>query len=337
MLERVGNTPIQPARLVIDGVARTVYLKLEGRNPSHSSKDRTALAVVEALERRGALTPETVLIESTSGNMGVSLAFVCRAKGYRYEAVVDPKTPVESVEKMRALGAAVRVVDRPDGYGNHLAARLETIRALCAADPRYLWADQYTSPANPYAHYAGTAPEIFRQMDGRTDAVFVAVGTGGTLAGVGRYFREASPATRIVAVDAHGSAAFGGPPGPRRLTGIGSARPSSFVTRELYDTCVYVRDVDAFACCRQLDAQGVRLGGSSGAVVLACARYLREHPGLTRAVCICPDEGDKYLDTIFDDGWLEKQGVDLRTAPPSPVQEIRLSPRVLPPREESFS
>jgi cysteine synthase len=177
--------------------------------------------------------------------------------------------------------------------------------------------------ANPEAHYSWTAPEIFQQMEQRVDAVFVAVSTGGTLAGIGQYFREASPDTRIIAVDARGSVALGGPPGARKMTGMGSSMRSEFVAPGLYDELIYVGDREAFAFCRALDAAtGIKVGGSSGACLAACARYLQTHTKSEHAVCICADRGEHYASTIFSNSWLAQNGLEIGRQHLGSVSEI---------------
>jgi cysteine synthase A len=157
------------------------------------------------------------------------------------------------------------------------------------------------------------------------DAVFVAVSTGGTLAGTGRYFREVSPDTRIIAVDARGSVALGGSPGARLLTGMGSSRRSEFVTRGFYDELIYVGAREAFAFCRAVDAAiGIKLGGSSGACLAACARYLQSHSKVERAVCICADRGEHYASSIFSDSWLAQKGLEIGPRHLGPVSAIHL-------------
>jgi 2,3-diaminopropionate biosynthesis protein SbnA len=325
LLNRIGNTPLRLIYLVINGVARKVYLKLEGENPAGSVKDRTAYALIRQLEAQGKLGKDSVIIESTSGNLGVALALICRARKYRFIAVVDPKSTQENVSRMRALGAEIDEVHEADESGGYLLARLKRVRELCGASDGYIWTDQYSNEANPQAHYSGTAPEIYHQMDGRVDAVFAAVSTGGTLAGIGRFFREFSPSTHIIGVDVQGSVVFGGQSGPRRLTGIGSAKPSTFITRELYDSHLLVTDEAAFASCRALlDATGIKVGGSSGAVLSACAKYLQTHPDITCAACLCADRGDNYSSTIFNDAWLEQQGIDLSSVHLEGIEDILL-------------
>jgi 2,3-diaminopropionate biosynthesis protein SbnA len=309
-IKAVHWSPVVPISLVIDGVCRIVHLKLEGATPGRSVKDRTAEALLEDLEQRGCLERDSIIVESTSGNLGVALARLVQARGLEFLAVVDPKTTPENLARMRQLGASVQVVDTADDKGGYLMTRLARVRELCASSTRYVWTNQYANPANPRAHYTTTAPEIYAQLGGRVDAVFVPVSTGGTLAGLSRYFRCISPSTAVIAVDSRGSVVLGGSPGPRLLTGIGSSLPSTFLTPDMYDASVQVADAEAFAFCRALfAATGIKVGGSSGAVLAACATYCAANPRLERVVCLCADGGQNYDASIYDDRWLAQHGL----------------------------
>lgn len=327
-----GNTPLARVLLVIGGRERAVHLKLEGANPYGSLKDRTAAGLVGDLERRGLLLRGSTLVESTSGNLGIALAASARDRGHRFVAVIDPKTTPENVIRLRRLGAQIELVEIPDATGGYLLSRLERVAELCASSDRFVWPDQYTNPANPLAHERGTGPELLDQLHGELDAVLVPVSTGGTLAGIARCLRRESPATHIVAVDALGSVALGGRPGPRLLTGIGAGRRSSFLTDDLYDERVLVSDEEAFAFCRALaDRTGLRVGGSSGATLAACARLLAAEPELGRVACLCPDRGESYASTIYDDGWLARHGIGVESLTLGPVEAIAPARRVLAP------
>ena len=312
LAEQVGNTPILPIRLTIQNRVRTIYCKLEGKNPTGSMKDRTGLALLNYLLKRKSLNEEAIIIESTSGGLGVALALQCKVRGYPFVAVVDPKTTQENIDKMRLLGACIDRVEQADENSGYLLSGLARIQELCRSSERYVWTNQYESPANPLIHYSSTGPEIYRQMHGMVDAIFVPVSTGGTLAGIGRFFREVSPFTAIIGVDAIGSVIFGTAPRPRKLTGIGSSRPSSFLNQKLYDSYRMVSDEDAFAYCRMLYSEiGLKVGGSSGATFAACVNYLRENPAVTYAVCICADKGENYNSSIFNDAWIQQQRIHL--------------------------
>src|SRR6185312_8538804 len=183
ILQLIGNTPLEPIDSMVNGRLRTVHLKLEGRNLTGSMKVRTGLALMQHLAEQRKLHSNSVIVESTSGNLGVALALLCQTYQYQFVAVIDPKTTPENIQKMRAHNAQIELVDQPDQTGGYLLSRLARIQELCKQRPEYVWTNQYASPANPYIHYTSTGPEVYQQMDGRVDAVFVPVSTGGTLTG----------------------------------------------------------------------------------------------------------------------------------------------------------
>lgn len=297
-------TPLVDVMLRIGSQWRHVGLKLESFNPGASIKYRTARGLLAGLEQQGLLQPGSALVESTSGNLGVALALLSQARGYRFTAVTDPKTDPVVLEHIEGLGARVILSTEPDGAGGYLLSRLRTVRRLLAEEPGMVWPNQYENPSNPAVHYNETAPEIHRQYPG-LDAVFVATSTGGTLAGVGRYFKTAAPWVTVVGVDLRGSRVFGLPGGQRLVTGIGSSRPSLFLRPDDYDDVIIVDDLEAISACHHLrDALGVGLGGSSGAVVAACSRYLAENTRIRRPVCICPDGQSNYVNTLYNPAWL---------------------------------
>ena len=308
---RVGNTPMVSILLTLTDTSQRVYLKLESANPTGSMKDRTGYALLRYLEEQGRLNRNSVIVESSSGNLGVALAFQCKARGYRFVAILDPKVTQENIAKMEAFGAQLEMISQVDDNGGYLLSRLAHVQALCLRNDDYVWTDQYASPANPLIHYTSTGPEIYQQMDGRVDALLVPVSTGGTLAGIGRFFREMSPSTQLIGVDVYGSVVFGSVAAPHKLVGIGSSRRSSFLNRQLYDTHMCVRDEEALAFCHALyAATGIKLGGSSGAVLAACSHYLRAHPSMSRIVCVCADDGENYASSIFNKKWLQQQQME---------------------------
>lgn len=306
------NSPLREIRLWVDGVPRSAWLKLESSNPTGSSKDRTAEGLIADLLAQDRRPREPTVVESTSGNLGIALARVTAREGLNFVAVVDPRTTGQVLSTLQSYRAEVKMVKNADSFGSFLPARLALAEELARVNPRAVWVNQYVNPANPLAHYWGTGQEILSQTNGVIDALYAPVSTGGTLAGAARAIRERRPSVRIVAVDARGSVALGGTPGPRLLTGIGSSRPSSHLGRQDVDEVYRVRDEDAFAYCRALKAAtGLILGGSTGAVLAACASDLAMHPDLKCPVCICADSGDRYAETIYDDQWLAAQGIDL--------------------------
>lgn len=312
----VGNTPTREISITVGGLEVVVGLKLEGENPFGSIKDRVAVSLLDDLERRGLLKPGGIVVESTSGNLGVGLAHTCPMKKVKFIAVIDPKTTEENIVKLVRAGAEIELVRRKDKTGGYLLTRLRRVKELCRKYPAAVWPNQYGNPANPRAHFLTTGPELFWQMRGRLDAVFIPVSTCGTLDGVSRYFRNASPATRIIAVDAFGSVAITGTPGPRKLTGIGSSKRSEFLKEGSFDDIIFVDDADAFAYCNALyDATTIKVGGSSGAALAACVKYLgRSNANIRRVACLCPDRGDNYESTIYNCRWMLANGFNSTSA-----------------------
>ncbi|MFJ9554117.1 2,3-diaminopropionate biosynthesis protein SbnA [Nocardiopsis sp. NPDC101807] len=286
---------------------REIYLKCEGFNFGGSVKLRTAAAMVAAAEKDGLLRPDTVLVESSSGNLGVALSVVAASKGLVFTCVTDRRCNPHTLRLMRALGADVVVVDVPDPVGGLLGARKERVRQMCRGDDRYLWLNQYENPANWTAHYETTAVEIAGRFPD-LDVLFVGAGTGGTLVGCARYFREHAPRVRVVAVDAQGSANFGGEPGPRLIPGLGSSTPAPALELASVDDVVHVPEREAIRTCRALSARGFLFGGSTGTVVGGALDWLDRHDPehRLRSVAVAPDLGDRYLETVYSDQWVDK-------------------------------
>jgi N-(2-amino-2-carboxyethyl)-L-glutamate synthase len=307
----VGNTPTAYIDTEICGDVRRIGIKLESENPCGSIKDRTAVNLLESFGVE-ILNNAELVVESTSGNTGVALAYLTKMMQLQFIAVVDPKVSGQLISRLEDLEAVIEMVTTPDAHGNYLSSRIERVLEICGAQSGTVWPNQYSNPASPAVHYDQTGPEIDRQADGKVDAVFAAVSTGGTLAGISRYFREVRPSVKVVGVDAVGSEVFGGAPGPRRLTGIGASRKSDFLSPDMIDDFTLISDEVAFAFCRALlSATGLCLGGSSGAVVAACAGYLARHPEIKFPVCIAADHGSSYAATIFDDAYLRREGIEL--------------------------
>jgi cysteine synthase len=292
------------------GHEHQIRLKHESFNPSGSIKDRTAAGLLMAMDQREPLVPGTVVVESTSGNLGLGMARLLAELECRLVAVIDPKTPPTTREALTAAGADVRFVDSPDGLGGYLLTRLRTVRDVCTANPGYRWSDQYGSYANPWIHQLTTGPEIAQQGGPELDAVYVAVSTGGTLAGISAHLRTLEQPIRIVAVDTMGSLVTGAPPGRRLIAGIGASRRSAFLSPYSYDAVTWVDDPDAIAVSRILLADtGIALGGSSGCVLQACLADLAATNPPRNPLCLCPDGGDRYQATLYNEAWLEEVGV----------------------------
>lgn len=282
-----------------------LFLKCEGFNFAGSIKLKAANEMVEAAERDGVLTPRSVLVESSSGNLGVALSIIAASKGYRFICVTDSRCNLLTRLLMEALGSQVYVITDPDADGGLLGARIEYVRALCASDERYVWLNQYTNPGNWQAHYRTTAPAIARDFP-HLDVLFVGAGTTGTLMGCARYFRERHRPVRIVAVDSVGSVAFGGSPGRRMIPGVGTSVRPPLLDESFVDEVVRVDEPDTVRACHRLARRGFLFGGSTGTVVSGALGWLSRHDSdeLT-AVAIAPDLGERYLDTIYQIKWLE--------------------------------
>ncbi len=306
VLGAIGNTPLVALQRYLGNPAVAVWAKLEAGNPGGSSKDRPAARMLRDALDEGLIGPGTTVIESTSGNMGVGLAQACRYHGLRLICVVDPRAHDTNVRTLRALGAEVRVVRDPDPRtGDLLAARLDLVAQLLQTTPDAFWPNQYANASNPAAHAAGTMREIDEALGGAVDYVFVATSTTGTLRGCRDYVRAHGRDTRIVAVDAVGSALFGGARGTRELPGFGAGVETELSRSAEYDVLVRVADVDCVVGCRRLVArEAIFAGGSSGAVASALESLAPQLPDGSRCALILPDGGAGYLRTVYDDEWV---------------------------------
>ncbi|WP_353945414.1 2,3-diaminopropionate biosynthesis protein SbnA [Streptomyces sp. HUAS MG91] len=280
-----------------------LFLKCEGFNFAGSIKMKAATEMVNAAEREGLLRPGSILIESSSGNLGVALSVIAAHRGHRFLCVTDVRCNQPTIRLMRALGAEVHVVREPSAHGGLLGARKAYVRALCAADDRYVWLDQHSNHGNWRAHFRTTAPAIADRFP-RLDVLFVGAGTTGTLMGCARWFWQWRRRVRIVAVDSVGSVTFGGPPGVRLIPGLGAGVRPPLLDTSYIDDVVHVEESDAVRVCRRLASHGFLFGGSTGTVISGADQWLARHGrrGLT-AVAIAPDLGERYLDTVYRDGW----------------------------------
>lgn len=262
-----GRTPlVRLNRLVAAGGAE-VLAKLEFFNPTHSVKDRIAVAMVDAAEKQGLLAPESIILEATSGNTGIGLAFTASARGYKSAIVMPETVSLERKLLLRALGAELILTPGPEG----MAGAMETAQTLRAKDNRYWLADQFNNPANVDVHRRTTAEEIWRDTDGKLDILVAGVGTGGTITGAGSKLREYNPALRIIAVEPAASPVLsGGKKGPHPLQGIGAGFVPSILDTRLLDEIIAVEAEDAFATARKMATlEGIPVGISSGAAVWA--------------------------------------------------------------------
>ena len=283
----------------------SLFLKCEGFNFAGSIKLKAASEMVEIAERDAVLTPGSVLVESSSGNLGVALSMIAASKGYRFLCVTDSRCNLSTRRLMEALGSQVHIITEPDADGGFLGARINYVRALSATDDRYVWLNQYTHPGNWTAHHRTTAPAIARHFP-RLDVLFVGAGTTGTLMGCARYFREWHRPVRIVAVDSVGSVTFGGAPGRRMIPGLGTSVRPPLLDEAYVDEVLRVEEADTIRACHRLARSGFLFGGSTGTVVSGAMGWLAQHDGreLT-AAAIAPDLGERYLDTVYQTNWLQ--------------------------------
>lgn len=317
VLDLVGETPLVPLRRVTQELPYRVLAKLEYLNPGGSVKDRIGASMVDEAERTGRLKPGGTLVEATSGNTGVGLALVAAVRGYRMVFVLPDKMSAEKIRLLRAFGA--RVVVTPSGVPpEHPMSHYSVARRLAQEIPNACYPNQYENPNNPDAHYRTTGPELDRDVGAELAAVIGTVGTGGTMSGVGRYFKEHRPTVRIVAVDPAGSVL--GPffrthklskATPYQVEGIGEDMIPDTVHFQYLDDFVEVGDRESFLMARRLAREeGMFVGGSAGSAVAGAVRWLagRPLPDGSTVVVILPDSGDRYLSKFYSDDWMREKG-----------------------------
>jgi N-(2-amino-2-carboxyethyl)-L-glutamate synthase len=297
--------------LDLDGFApgRKVFLKIEGLNPAGSIKLKTAVSLIASVQEGGSWGPGTGLIESSSGNLGIALATVCAPRGIPLTIVSDPNASQMALAEIRALGARVVVVRERDRNGGYLGSRIDYVRRAVELDPGLVWLNQYANEANTQVHRERTAASIHRQFP-RLDGLFVGAGTTGTLMGCVQYFTDKSPGTVVTGVDSVGSVTFGGQAGRRRIPGLGTSRRPELYEEDLPFQRMLVEEYEAVQMCRRVAHRyGLLIGGSTGTVLSALARRADEYPPGSTLVAVGPDLGDKYLETVYSDEWVETSGV----------------------------
>ena len=296
--EAIGDTPlVRLARLPVEaGCEAEILAKLEFFNPLSSVKDRIALAMVEAAERSGKLMPGGVIVEPTSGNTGIALAFVCAAKGYRLVLTMPESMSIERRRMLKLLGAELELTPAGQGMGGALAAA----RRFVEEHPEAVMLQQFENPANPAVHRRTTAEEIWRDTGGRLDALVAGVGTGGTITGCAQALKTRDPAIRFVAVEPEDSAVLsGGRPGPHKIQGIGAGFVPGNLDLQLVDEVLRIGNETAFATARRLAVlEGIPAGISSGATV-AAALEIGARPGMAgkRIVVVIASAAERYLST----------------------------------------
>jgi 2,3-diaminopropionate biosynthesis protein SbnA len=305
ILATIGNTPLVRLTRIPKDMNFRLFAKMEGLNPGGSTKDRPALSIIKNGLETGAIHSQTVIIESSSGNMGIGLAQVCSYFGLRFICVVDPKTTQQNIRLLKAYGAEVDIVKEPDPVtGEFLQARILRVQHLLHTVENSYWPNQYSHTYNATAHHR-TMAEVISVLGEDVDYLFCATSTCGTLRGCAEYVRTHKLKTKIVAVDAVGSVIFGGNKGPRLIPGHGASVQPELFQVDLANLCVHVTDLDCVVGCRRLiRSEAILAGGSSGAVIMAIEYFKDEIPPGATCVALFPDRGERYLDTIYSDSWV---------------------------------
>jgi cysteine synthase A len=302
--ELVGNTPLVRLRRLAAGCVAEVIAKLEFYNPAHSVKDRIGVSMIEAAEAEGKIGPDTIILEPTSGNTGIALAFVCAAKGYRCMLTMPETMSRERRALLRAYGAELVLTPGSEGMTGAINKAME----MAAADPRYFIPQQFQNPANPEIHRRTTAEEIWQDTDGRADILVAGVGTGGTITGVGEVIKARKPSFRCVAVEPDASPVLsGGQKGPHPIQGIGAGFIPEVLNMAVVDEIIRVKNEDAFETARRMAREeGLLVGISSGAAAWAALQVASrpENEGKLLIVII-PSFGERYLSTALFAGLLD--------------------------------
>jgi cysteine synthase len=295
--ELIGNTPLVRLNRVTEGAKAQVVCKLEYFNPLSSVKDRIGVAMIEAAERDGRLTKDMIVLEPTSGNTGIGLAFACAAKGYHCKLIMPETMSQERRTLLRALGAELILTPGPEG----MPGAIKRAEDIAAAEPgKYFIPQQFENPANPEIHRRTTAEEIWRDTEGQCDILVAGVGTGGTITGVGEVIKARKPGFRVVAVEPEASAVLSGKPkGPHPIQGIGAGFIPKNLNTEIYDEIIPVGNQEAMEMARRLaKEEGIFAGISSGAAVWAALKVAhREENAGKLIVVIIPSTGERYLST----------------------------------------
>ncbi len=294
--ELIGNTPLVRIRHLAQGMPAEVVAKLEFFNPAHSVKDRIGVSMIEAAEKAGIIKEDTIIVEPTSGNTGIALAFVCAARGYHCLLTMPETMSKERRLLLRAYGAELILTPGSEG----MAGAIRKAEELVAADSRYFMPQQFQNPANPDIHRKTTAEEIWRDTDGKADMLVAGVGTGGTITGVGEVLKARKPTFRCVAVEPDASPVLsGGQKGPHPIQGIGAGFVPEVLDTAIIDEIVRVKGDDAFETARRMARdEGLLVGISSGAATWAALQVARRPENAGKLiVVIIPSFGERYLST----------------------------------------
>jgi len=317
VLDLIGHTPLIHLRRISAEAGAAIYGKCEFQNPGLSVKDRIALYIIEEAERSGQLKPGGVIVEGTAGNTGIGLALVATVKGYRMILVIPNTMSKEKIDMVKAYGAELHLVERkPWGDPQHYNTIAERI---ARETPGAVWANQFHNLANRRCHQTTTGPEIWEQTEGRVEVLFGGMGTGGTLAGAGRFLKERNPKIKTIAVDPYGSVYYNyfktgeqKAEGSSIVEGVGIGKVPGNYDGGVIDDIIRVDDTSAVRMTRRLvREEGMMLGGCSGLVTAGALLWLKENPRINNAVAILTDSGRNYLSKLFNDDWLRGQNLPL--------------------------
>ena len=307
IIAAIGDTRLARLNRIQKDDRIRLYAKLEGLNPGGSIKDRAALSILRRALETGDVREDTVIIESSSGNMGIGLAQLCAVMGLRFICVVDAKTTPQNLAILQAYGAEIDLIREPHPISDEfLEVRLDRVKELLRIIPNSFWPNQYSNLYNAIAHHQ-TMHEIATELNGKVDYLFCATSTCGTIRGCAEYARAKRLPTRVFAVDAVGSAIFGDKKARRLIPGHGASIVPELCQLETIDRCIHVSDLECVVGCRVLVRQeGILAGGSSGGVLMAFQRIKSEIPDDSNCVLIFPDRGERYLETVYSDSWVAK-------------------------------
>ena len=318
ILDLVGNTPLVSLQKIASPMLGQFFAKLEAFNPGHSAKDRTALYIINDAEERGLLTPGGVIVETTSGNTGYSIAMIAALRGYRCILAVTDKSSPDKIDMLRALGAEVHVcpasvpADDPHSY-------YEVAKRIHRETPNSIYINQYFNPLNTEAHYQWTGREIWEQTAGEITHLVACSGTGGTLSGIARYLKEKKPSVKIIGVDADGSLikkyfdtgeVDKGELHPYYIEGLGKNLIPGALDTSVIDEFVKVNDTESALMARKISrTTGIFCGYTCGAAWVATQKYNQEHPFSKESVVVVvfPDHGSRYMNKIYNDQWLAEK------------------------------
>ena len=315
VFDTIGNTPLIQLSQIDTGVCQ-LFLKLENQNPGGSIKDRIGLSMINAAEKEGKIKPGSTIIEATAGNTGLGLALIAARKGYRLILVIPDKMSLAKIAHLRALGAEIHTT-RSDVAKGHPEYYQDIAERLSKEIPNSFYINQFENPANALAHETTTGPEIWQQMGKKVDAIVCGVGSGGTLSGLGRFFKKTAPHVKMVVADPKGSIIADlvnkgrhEPPGSWLVEGVGEDFIPKILDMSLIHAAYTIDDAESMETARLLlRREGILAGSSSGTLIAAALRYCRQQRYPQRVVTFVCDSGNKYLSKTFDDRWMEEQGL----------------------------